>query len=863
MSFSVSEERKKVIEEKFAQNMADYPEKLKEINGFLEEKDEAHSLCLKFLYAFMHVNDIVSYSVERMDSYVKATKEAWERLDYMKIIPEEILLSYVLPARVNNEYLDGSRENMFWEILPLVEGKNLQDAALTVNYWCYSHVTYTPADNRTLGPAAAMRSTLGRCGEESAFTVCALRSVGIPARQCYAPRWSHCDDNHAWVEVWIDGKWHYMGACEPEPVLDKGWFTSAASKAMLTHSRVWNDFLPEREAAYRKSLFTLVNSLERYAKTEHLHVLVTKNGQPAADIPVRFCVLNYSEFYPIYKGITDAKGNVMFQTGLGDIWLQVYWEGRLLEQKVDVRRQTDITLELDEGKCPEELRDGETFFDLVPPKENVLKKDPCPDSQWVLQHESRLEECENIRRAYISTFWQQEDTVFGRYRSQAKGNLEQLDAFLADQRFTPQEKEELLSTLRKKDFVDCTCEMLTDALEAACPYRKRFAKEVYCQYILAPRVTDEMLLPQRAFIRERFPEGFADGEEIRKWLSANMVIKPDHVIEDWYADAAGSLRYGCTSESSFGLLFVTVCRTFGIPARRNPHTLEYEWGEADGEQVVFYSIADKTKEKQTVEVSFINRTGTALTAGSGFSLARFVNGSYETMQFTDVILQGETRLQIPAGDYRLITTVRQIDGTASGWSCFFRAGSRNAGEGNTVDDIACDGMTGDGATQRVTVEVKLPQDQTADRIRRVDVLQGLAEGPVREWLTMTAGQNRILVFAEPGMEPTEHLLQELLECNKAYNEFGCQVMIMIAREQDLDNLTLQKVFQTLTGGKVRCCEDGAALSRLHEVMEVGDERLPFVLALDKNTKGLFATANYNIDTARTLLHVVRLAEQTK
>ena len=84
-------------------------------------------------------------------------------------------------------------------------------------------------------------SARGRCGEESTLAVSAMRSVGIPARQCYVPRWAHCDDNHAWVEVWADGDWHYLGACEPEPVLDKGWFTAAASKAMLVHAKAFSD----------------------------------------------------------------------------------------------------------------------------------------------------------------------------------------------------------------------------------------------------------------------------------------------------------------------------------------------------------------------------------------------------------------------------------------------------------------------------------------------------------------------------------------------------------------------------------------------------------------------------------------------
>ena len=37
-----------------------------------------------------------------------------------------------------------------------------------------------------------------------------------------------------------------MGACEPEPVLDRGWFTAAASRAMLVHSRIFGDIHPVR-----------------------------------------------------------------------------------------------------------------------------------------------------------------------------------------------------------------------------------------------------------------------------------------------------------------------------------------------------------------------------------------------------------------------------------------------------------------------------------------------------------------------------------------------------------------------------------------------------------------------------------------
>jgi len=84
-------------------------------------------------------------------------------------------------------------------------------------------------------------SARGRCGEESTFTVAALRSRHTCPPGLHS-RWAHSDDNHAWVEVWINGEWFYMGACEPEPVLDRGWFTEPARRAMLIHTKSFGAF---------------------------------------------------------------------------------------------------------------------------------------------------------------------------------------------------------------------------------------------------------------------------------------------------------------------------------------------------------------------------------------------------------------------------------------------------------------------------------------------------------------------------------------------------------------------------------------------------------------------------------------------
>ena len=194
---------------------------------------------LEFLYAYMPLADVTDYPTDYYLQNVRASFRAREEMDWGGKIPEIVFRHFVLPLRVNNEDLDTSRVAFYRELKPRVEGLSMEEAILEVNHWCHEKVAYQPSDARTTSPLVTVKTAYGRCGEESTFTVAALRSVGIPARQVYTPRWAHTDDNHAWVEAWADGQWHFLGACEPEPVLDLGWFNAPASRGLLMHTKVF------------------------------------------------------------------------------------------------------------------------------------------------------------------------------------------------------------------------------------------------------------------------------------------------------------------------------------------------------------------------------------------------------------------------------------------------------------------------------------------------------------------------------------------------------------------------------------------------------------------------------------------------
>ena len=198
-----------------------------------------------------------------------------------------------------------------------------------MNHWCHEKANYQPSDARTSSPLATVRTAYGRCGEESTLLVAALRSVGIPARQVYTPRWAHTDDNHAWVEAWADGRWHFLGACEPEPVLDLGWFNAPASRGMLMHTKVFGYYDGSEEVMKTTANYTEINVISNYAACAPLTVTVTDTaGSPVEGATVEFKLYNYAEFYTVSRKTTDVRGRASLSAGLGDMLVTAVCDGR-------------------------------------------------------------------------------------------------------------------------------------------------------------------------------------------------------------------------------------------------------------------------------------------------------------------------------------------------------------------------------------------------------------------------------------------------------------------------------------------------------------------------------------------------------
>ena len=483
-------------------------------------------------------------------------------------LEEELFFRFVAYPRINDELLEPCREVFRRALTPRIQGKTLPQAILEVNQWCAEQATYRSTDQRTSSAMEVYRRGWGRCGEETVLAVNALRSVGIAARQVYCPWWSHCDDNHAWVEVYDGENWRYMGACEPEPVLDRGWFQLAASRAMMIHSREFTSPPEDPEdpdAYFRHGLLYRVRTA-RYAPTRVLTALVTDaQGRPVPRAKVVYSVANLGAWLPIGEKRTSDQGLARLRLGLGGVHIRCdSQEGDLGEAVFDTATVSIGEIRLTGPKL------GERALLFLAPVGNVQPPEPLSDAQ----------------RAARRAAWAQAAAERAR-----KIRPRAVPGSAAEER--------VLATLPEKDrAVPVDALVLAEAAEAL-SWEGRFPEPVFSQGLLCPRIGREPLRPWRRALRDALtPEQRrrfqADPREIGAWLGAFRVVDSYPTLT---ASPLATLAGKKGNPASLAVLFCAVCRCLGIPARLSPldESPEYYWDGA------YRSICGPRTAKLTLE----------------------------------------------------------------------------------------------------------------------------------------------------------------------------------------------------------------------------------------------------------------------
>lgn len=795
-------------------------------------KDSSEQQALDFLYANMPLPDSVDYPKEFWEANVAVSLRARREMPWGEKVPGREWRHFVLPLRVNNEDLDSFRIVYYDELRDRVKDKSMYNAVLEVNHWCHEHVSYQPSDSRTSSPMNTMRSAIGRCGEESTFTVSALRAVGIPARQVYTPRWAHTDDNHAWVEAWVDGKWYFLGACEPEPVLNLGWFNAPAARGMLMHTKVFGNYSGPEEVVSRNACYTEINVTKNYTDVSTVKVTVLDaDSLPVEGATVDYRLYNYAELYPLVTKKTDVAGQSTLTCGRGDLVVWASKDGRFGFRKVSVGKDIPFSLVLDKDSSYSASLD----FELVSPVVRNNRPDVSADA--LRANRRRLAYEDSIRAAYMAQAFCA-DAKPDSPEALARVNWRTIVAFreaCGDRALA----DAILATLARKDYRDVTLDVLEDVAR----HTVKSDSPLWQDYVLRPRVSNERLTPCRGVLKAFF-EG-RTAEDLVQWVTDSIAVDDGRNPQRLCMSPLGVLRHRVCDVHSRDIFFVSAARSIGIPARIDGVTGKVQWADVmtgEWHDVMFGSVMEQVAQQGLLCLSYADQEVKENPSYySHFALSRIVDGRPQLQEFSESATWKDTfaeGVSVDAGQYMLLSGTRMANGSVLAHMEVFGL-SPKASE---------------------TVPLRLSSDE--DRLRVIANFDcenyfTNARGVHKKILDTTGRGYYMLALIRSGHEPSTHLLHDMEAANIHLSQWEHCYLMLFPSQEEYDNFD-RKEFRGLPSNVLFGVADPKTIEAMHiEELTHGNEELPILLLCDTFNRVVWFRQGYNIGLADQMMDALR------
>lgn len=827
---------------------------------------------LEFLYAYMPLADIADYSGEFHLMNVRASQKAADEMPWGKVIPADLFRHFVLPVRVNNEHLDSARVVFYEELKNRVKSLSLYDAILEVNHWCHEKAIYTPSDARTSSPLATVRTAYGRCGEESTLLVAALRSVGIPARQVYTPRWAHTDDNHAWVEAWADGKWYFLGACEPEPVLNLGWFNAPASRGMLMHTKVFGRYEGVEEVMSVTPNYTEINVIGNYAPTAKATVTVTDGqGKPVPDACVEFKLYNYAEFYTVARKRTDAEGKASLTAGKGDMLVWASKDGQFGYAKLSFGKDHELAVKMDKT-----AGDGHTAdFELVPPPENAELPEVTPEQR--AENDLRMAHEDSIRNAYVATFmtdetaryfarqYQLDEDAVARILVASRGNHRVIADFMARLRSEKSKRGglDLLQRISAKDLRDVTLEVLMDHMQSRmCKNADHFRR-----YVRNPRVSNEILTPYKGFFKKAVSKEDAEAYKAEPmklvaWVAQNIRVDNDCNLGGAPISPEGVWKARVADAHSRDIFFVSMARSMALPARINGVTGKVQLIGDDGamdvdlnhhpEEPVFMAEGIASKGKLVASYKPIRSLDNPKYY-SHFTLSKQTpQGSLQLLSYDegDADMGGGTTWSnllkegtaLEAGDYVLVTGTRLASGAVLSKTTFFNILPEKTTEIELVMRESEDEVQVIGNFNSESLFTPLPDAGSA---AQQSLLQACGRG---YFVVGILGVNQ---------EPTNHALRDIASFKADLEKWGRKMVLLFPNEAKAGKFARES-FPDLPSTIIYGIDTDGIAAQIAESMKLKHkESLPIFIIADTFNRVVFVSQGYTIGLGEQLMKTIK------
>jgi hypothetical protein len=221
-----------------------------------------------------------------------------------------------------------------------------------------------------------------------------------------------------------------------------------------------------------------------------------------------------------------------------------------------------------------------------------------------------------------------------------------------------------------------------------------------------------------------------------------------------------------------------------------------------------------------------------------WSMAKLSEDGYQSLKLWNVSLKdGKLELQVEPGTYRLLTSNRLPTGNIFAKRYDFQV---EKGECKTIELAMREASLGDMLDCH-----SIPDHDLKD-----------LHGEKYSIGELTKEGRHILFWLEVSKEPTEHILNELMEMQERFAKCQDQLFFIVKKPEDLSDLTLSKCRSVLPEVRVFYGDFGKNLEMTARRMYVAPDKLPLLVVTNGEATGMFAASGYSVGMADMLMRVL-------
>ena len=113
------------------------------------------------------------------------------------------------------------------------------------------------------------------------------------------------------------------------------------------------------------------------------------------------------------------------------------------------------------------------------------------------------------------------------------------------------------------------------------------------------------------------------------------------------------------------------------------------------------------------------------------------------------------------------------------------------------------------------------------------------------------------MWLEESKEPNEHVLNEIAEKSEEYQQLtGTKLYFIIKDEKVKEDPTLKRTLSKMNNVEFLYHDFGADRETMARRMYVDTGKLPLIVLVNKEMRGIYSVAGYNVGTADMILRIL-------